>query len=233
MDTGDSFSNWIQALAESEVYLMLTSYAAQRIYAVALIGTAFAVAVWLGIWPLRKLHGETKYDTLLGDIMIPGPEPTRAESIAAQKARKLKKAKSYTRRAASYIAAAGILGVVVPLSLVLIIAATGSWFFPNAAVLMDRSTDLDILSPSPSQLVMFGLDILLKGGLNDFAEVFELSVTPISHVSNNWMFAFFVLAFRLSADVFVLALVGYSIRTYWNWRRVARDVTRQAAERMA
>jgi len=87
-----------------------------------------------------------------------------------------------------------------------------------------------VVHPDGGQLALFGLDLLAKGGLNDFFEVFDLRVGQIGHSPDNYLFSSYVLVFRLVADLFVISLLVYAVRTFWAWRQVTAELDGGAEE---
>lgn len=186
-------------------------------------------AVWTARRPLRALHNETTLENLLKRLRISGTKPTRAQTIEAQKQRKLEHARAYSAASIGRIAYTFVLGVGVPFAAVLIITAQGSWLFPQAPVLVDALTRSHIAHPDTAQLTAFAVDLFLKGGLNDVIEVFELDFGSVRHASDNLLYASYILLFRLVADLFVLSLIFYAGRTAVNWRTASRRVMQDAA----
>lgn len=216
------------AVSVSAAYLALTSDQALRAYALAGVFLASAWAVWTAMKPLRGLHQETKLEHLLARLRIPGPRPTRRQSIEAQMERKLSEAECYAATTSARIGLTFLLGVAVPFSAILLVTACGDWFFPTMPVLVDIASQTAIHHPSAAQLGTFALDLFLKGGLNDVIEVFELDIGTVRHAASNLPYAGLILLFRFVADLFVVSLVFYALRTGYNWRQAARQVMREA-----
>ncbi|TGY90065.1 hypothetical protein E5163_02755 [Marinicauda algicola] len=221
----------VEAVRSSRVYEGLTSYTAQRIYALAGMLLITGLAVLTAIGPLRGLHRETDYETLVKRLKIPGPEPSRAATIAAQKARKLETARDYAQCTIGRIAITALLGVVLPFAAILTVTWQGGWFFPGQPVLVEAGSRTPIPHPDAGQLSAFGLDLLLKGGLNDVIETFEWEIGQVRHAATNYPYATLILLFRLVADLFVISLLFYAGRTALNWRRASAEVMREAQNR--
>ncbi len=217
-----------QSIMESELVGQLTTAAMQRVYAFALAVLVTGLAVRIAYPLLRFLHNQTRYDELVRRMRIPGPEPTRAATIAAQRARKLNTARSYSAKTIGTIILVFLLGVGVPFASVMTVTWYGDWLFPGMPVLIDAVSREPVEAPNLTQLAGFAADLFVKGGLNDLFEVFEWEIGQLRHASDNWGYSSFILLFRVVADVFVLSLVFYAGRTLWHWRRASIHVMRHA-----
>ncbi len=220
----------LKSISESQVYKAATTPFALRLYAFLGLAIITIVAVRYAIQLFRVLHNETRFETLLKELRIPGPRPTREESIQAQLERRMERVQRYISQTTSKISLTMLFGVVVPLSAVLIITLYGNWFFPYSPILIDRGSGAPISNPSTVQITKFALDLFIKGGLNDFSEGFNWNIGQVSNATSNTLFTFFVIGFRITADLFVATLVFYVVRTMWNWRAANRQAMKFAKQ---
>lgn len=217
-----------QSILDSDAARALSTVTMQRAYAFAAALLLTGLAVRIAYPLLRFLHNHTRYHALLARLRIPGPAPSRAASIAAQRKRKLETAREYSAHTIGTILLVFLLGVGVPFAVVMTVTWQGSWLFPDMPVLIDAVSREPVETPSLAQLAGFAADLFLKGGLNDLFEVFEWEIGQLRHASTNLGYSGFILLFRVIADVFVLSLVFYAGRTLWHWRRASIQVMREA-----
>ncbi len=221
----------LRAISQSQVYKTATTPFALRLY--AFLGLAFLMffTVRYAIRLFRTLHNETRIEVLLEQLTILGRPPTREEAIQAQLERRLESVKNYISKTTKKISLTMLFGVIVPLSVVLIIALYGSWFFPNSPVLIDRNSGAPIINPTMFQIAEFALDLFVKGGLNDLSEGFNWDIGQVSNATSNFLFTAFVTVFRIVADLFVLTLLYFLYRTWQNWND-ANSKAMQLAKQM-
>ena len=205
------------------LYQAVTSYDAQRAYALIALVSASALCIWFAVRLLKRLHNDTRLPTLINQLKIPGRQPSRDEAIQRQKERRLEVSRRFTAQTTTRIARTAGLGVFIPFSSLLIVTAFGDWFFPAGPVLVERATGEPIRDPTAFQLALFATDLFLIGGFNDVFEVFEINLGQAAHASSNLVYAVLILAFRIVADLFVLTLVFYTGRTFWNWRLANKE----------
>jgi len=220
----------LKAISQSQVYKTAIAPFALRIYAFIGLATITIIAVLYAIKLFRLLHRETRFETLLGKLKIPGPRPTKEKSKQAQLQRRKDTVKKYVSQTTSKIVITLILGVFLPLAVILIITIYGSWFFPNTPVLVDRNTGASIANPSSFQIIVYATDLFLKGSLNDFLEGFNKNIGPVSYATSNILYTIFVILFRMAADLFVATLVFFVVRTMWNWKAANREAMRLAIQ---
>jgi hypothetical protein len=220
----------LKTLSESQVYKAATKPFALRLYAFIGLAIITIIAVRYAIKLFTLLHNETRFETLLKELRIPGPRPTREESIQAQLERRMERVQRYISQTTSKISLTMLFGVIVPLSAVLIITLYGNWFFPHSPVLIDRGSGAPILNPSTLQITKFALDLFIKGGLNDFSEGFNWNIGQVSNATSNILFTIFVIGFRIAADLFLFTLLYFLWRTWRNWKAANREALRLAVQ---
>jgi len=220
----------LRAISQSQVYKTATTPFALRLY--AFLGLAFltTIAILYAIKLFRILHNETRFEVLLKQLRIPGPRPTREETIQAQLDRRVESVKKYISQTTSKIAITMVLGVFLPLAVILIITSYGSWFFPDSPVLVDRNSGASISNPSTFQMIVFATDLFLKGSLNDILEGFNKDIGQVSYATSNVLYTIFIILFRMAADLFVATLLFYTVRIMWNWNAANRKAMRLAKQ---
>ncbi len=215
---------------ESEFWRVFSSYDAQRSYAFIVAIVVISGSSYLGLVPFRRLHNETKTESLERTLRYRGRRPTTEEGKARRRNRQRRDAKAYATKTLMRILVIFVLGVIIPLGAVMAISVASPWLFPDGYALVDRQSLSPVIHPDGGQLVLFGLDLLAKGGLNDFFEVFDLRVGQLGHSPDNYLFSGYILVFRLVADLFVISLLVYAIRTFWAWRQVTAELDEGAEE---
>ena len=229
-ELGSIAGDFWHTLYESEFWHVVSSYEAQRSYAFVVAILVMSGSSYLGLAPFRHLHNQTKTESLKKQLNYRGRRPTTAEGKARRRNRQKQDAKAYAAKTLGRILLIFLLGVVVPLGTVMAISMSSAWLFPDGYALIDRQSLSPVIQPDGGQLVLFGLDLLAKGGLNDFFEVFDLRVGQVGHSPDNYLFSGYVLMFRLVADLFVISLFVYAIRTFWAWRQVTAELDQGAAD---
>lgn len=223
----------LDALRSSAAFQALTSYTAQRLYALSAIVVISLIGISRAYPGLQALHGLSDFEASKKTVRMPGPKPGTETGIERQQSVKTQRAGEHAWSVIGRIVQVFAFGVLIPFAAILLVSWRGDWFFPGLPVLVHAGDGTPLASPGLCELGVFALDLLLKGGLNDAAEVFEWSVGGIRHASSNTGYALLVLMFRAAADVFVLALLFYTARTFWNLHRARRFVARDAKKQRA
>lgn len=217
-----------EAVRSSRVYEAFTSSTAQRIYALTGIVVVSVIGISRAYPGLQALHVLTDFEASKKVIGMPGPKPSTEAGIERQKSEKTRRAGEHAWSVIGRIVQVFAFGVMLPFAAILLVSWRGDWFFPGHPVLIHAGDGTPLIRPGPCDLGIFALDLFLKGGLNDAAEVFDWSIGGIRHASSNVLYALLVLMFRAAADVFVLTLVFYTARTYWNLERARRYIVKQS-----
>jgi len=224
----ESLATAWQAITDSALYQALVSEQARRVYVFALAFAISLFSVYTARKPFIRLHRSTSIDTLRRVLTYRGSKPSTPRGIARRRQRIRDDARAYSMTSLGRIGLIFALGVIVPLISVLTIAWIAPFLFPGHAVLIDADTRQAIDTPAVGDLAVFTVDMILKGALNDVAEVYELNFGAVRHASDNILFGLYVLMFRLVADFFVIGLILYAGRTLWNWHSVTAGFDKSA-----
>jgi len=149
----------------------------------------------------------------------PGPPARKPESIQRDIDALLVFAKSRMRKISLMTMSLFMAGILVPGTVLGIIALYQYFLMPGPPVLMVDGTPGQSL-PMPSQVLYFVADQSLKGGLGDTFEVFKLGVTPITNNPDNHIYSAFVLIFRFIAGGTVAAILYTNYRVMRGMRQV-------------
>ena len=184
----------------------------------------------------RQLHQKTSAGHIRAEIRIPGPAPTREETIEIQRVKKQEGLKRHTKQILWEVLKIGVLGIGLPLAMLVLITMKSHWFFLGSPVLIDAAVGTPIAHPDGVQLLLFFVDQLLKGSLNDLIEVFDINIANFLGVNavmitNNpaiVSFSLSVFIFRMIVGVYAFALLLYLLRTLWLRNYVGLEVSMSA-----
>jgi hypothetical protein len=187
----------------------------------------------------RQLHQKTSADHIRQEISIPGPAPTREETIRRQQERRREGLKQHTKQMLGEVLKIAVLGIGLPLAMLVLITMKSHWFFLGLPVLIDAGVGTPVDQPDGVQLLLFFVDQFLKGSLNDFIEVFSINIANFpgvnaAMVTNNpavISFSLSVFIFRMIVGVYAFALLLYALRTLWLRNYVGLRVMMEARHR--
>ncbi len=207
MELASEFTSWLIAVLSTET--------AQKVYFSAGLGAASLVSLYTGIRRLIYLQNIDPAETFR--IRRRGPSTTRKQTIDRHKAENRANLAKRLQTLIVEVAIVVCLGIVVPTAAFVALIVYSGWLFGTEAVLLNAYGDGIPVPPWP-ELTIFVLDQLFRGGLNDLAEVFRIGFSPLTNNPTNYPFSLAVFAYRLACDIFVLALVFFSVRAWWAWR---------------
>ncbi|MAN63125.1 MAG: hypothetical protein CMI60_14395 [Parvibaculum sp.] len=184
----------------------------------------------------RQLHKKTSADHIRDEIRIPGPAPTRKETIEIQRVKKREGLKRHTKQMLREVLKITVLGIGLPLAMLVLITTKSHWFFLGLPVLVDAGDGTPVARPDGVQLFLFFVDQFLKGSLNDLVEVFNINIASFLGVkavmiTNNpaiVSFSLSVFIFRMIVGVYAFALLLYALRTLWLRNYVGLKVSMSA-----
>lgn len=116
-------------------------------------------------------------------------------------------------------------GMIIPGLLLSTIVHFQSLLLPGPAVLMSDG------EPMPQELVsypntaLFVLDQALRGGLNDFMEVFNFGISPITNNPDQGVYSVLIFIFRLTCGVIASAVVFVIYKIITGTRSLNRALT--------
>lgn len=187
----------------------LSSTTALRTYSWLAIATVFVASVAIAIYQLRIVRDFNKADI---ERSFPGARPSKPETIQ----RRIKTLQRYANNTIATLLSRALLmmlfGVLVPGTLLVIIAWHQGWLLQGAPAFQLGTSPTVARDLSPGDLALFVVDQALRGGLTDFFEVFALSVGDVTNNPDNIVFSSLVLGFRFLCGAVVVGLVIMFIR---------------------
>lgn len=123
-----------------------------------------------------------------------------------------------------------LFGVVIPGSLLIVIAWNQDWFMPGELVFLVSGEPSPAQNLSVVELFLFAVDQALRGGLTDLFEVFGLSIGSVSNNPGNVAFSSLVLGFRVLCGAVTVGLIALFARVAFGIWGVHEDVQQLAAD---
>lgn len=187
---------------------------AQRIY--ALVG-----GLLLLIWSFRQaLREKSALSSRLdgqpfANFTFMGRPPVRPEAIRAREEARLRRRREAALDIVAGLALILILGVVVPTILFALGTAYYGWFDASVAPLLDHETRAPVTQINLLQLGAYVVDHLLRGGLFDLIEVFQLGTASVTNNDSAYFYSVGVFVYHLYVEGFLLFTIVTAVQAYF------------------
>lgn len=212
----------------NDVPVLLQSEAAIVTYAWLAMTFAIFLSLSLAIFYYRALEGFRPSDLITTYV---GPKPKKTGSIEKRIKDMRDKAAVQKRKLGYRSAYLLIAALLVPGGCLAIMILFETLLLNSQSVLMVGTVATTADQLAPMQIILFIGDQAMRGALNDFIEVFEISITEVSHNSSNWIFSSFILLYRMLTGVAMVALVVATIKTVLGQRILGKAIKKLDLDR--
>lgn len=208
-----NFMNDVPALLQSEAAIVTYIWLGMTV--------AIFLSLSLAIFYYRALEGFRPTDLITTYV---GPKPKKTGSIEKRVTDMREKAAIQKRKLGYRSAYLLVAALFVPGGCLAIMILFEKFLLNGQSVLMVGTVATTADQLAPLQIILFIGDQAMRGALNDFIEVFEISITEVSHNSGNWIFSSFILLYRVLTGVAMVALVVATIKTVLGQRMLEKAI---------
>tara|TARA_X000001316_G_C919305_1_gene33430 strand:- start:110 stop:826 length:717 start_codon:yes stop_codon:yes gene_type:complete len=205
----------------NDVPVLLQSEAAIVTYAWLAMTFAIFLSLSLAIFCYRALEGFRPSNLITTYV---GPKPKKTGSIE-KRIKDMRDKVAVQKRKLGYRSAYLLIAaLLVPGGCLAIMILFETLLLNSQSVLMVGTVATTADQLAPMQIILFIGDQAMRGALNNFIEVCEISITEVSHNSSNWIFSSFILLYRMLTGVAMVALVVATIKTALGQRILGKAI---------